>query len=94
MRAGEGLGVKAALKRVLVIGFAGITRLKACHGGVFPVIGQFFDGAIPRAALGATGKWIKIKAAVGVEQVVNTVGADAVVRRNVSENLDSCAAFD
>ena len=65
-RAGVGLGVKPAVGRIGVFGFAGIALGEIAHRGAGAIEREGMDDAETGAAVGATGKGIKMAAVGGI----------------------------
>ena len=68
-RAGIGLGVKAAVRRILVFFAAGGTQHELAHRRVGPVVRNVDDDGVTRAAVGAVGEGI-FKAAVARDRTI------------------------
>ena len=68
-RAGVGLGVKAAVKRVVVLPLAVGAHHEAAHGGVGAVVGDILDDGESRAAVGAVGEGVAVAAVAWREQL-------------------------
>ena len=79
-RTGYGLGVKAAIQRVLVLLGALFTHGKASHGGDDPVVGNGARYGVTRAAIGAIGEGIEVAVIVLREHVCQTIIAYAYIR--------------
>ena len=82
--AGVGLGVEAAVERIVVLGLAGGAHGEARHRGLRPVVGDAAGDGEARAAVGAVEKGITEAAVAGVEKLAEAirtgggVGGDAV----------------
>src|ERR1039458_5649515 len=79
-RAGVGLSVEAAVARVVVFGLTLRTHREGFHRGVRAVIGQRFDDAEARAAVGAIGERVPIAAVGRVEDLAQAIGTGRDVR--------------
>lgn len=77
--AGIRLGMKAAVKRIVVFGLAGGTHGKVSHGGQGAVVGDVADDGVARPAVGAVGERVVVTPVGGVEDFRQAVGADADV---------------
>ena len=73
--AGVGLGVKAAVGGVVVLGLAGGAHFEARHGGLRAVVGDAAGDGVTRAAVGAVEEGIAVAAIGGREQLAEAVGA-------------------
>ena len=82
-RAGRGLGMEAAIARIVVITLAVRTELKPHHAGAYPIVGQGANHRQPRPAMGAVHEGIVIITAVGIVQIPQTGGTGGRVRRNL-----------
>ena len=82
-RTGVGLGVKAAVRGILVLLAAPRTEHEAAHGRVGPVIRDVDDDGVARAAVRAVGEGIFKAAILGIEQLVPAVGAGGQIGQNV-----------
>src|ERR1039458_10355613 len=83
-RAGVGLGVEAAVERVIILGLTLRTHREGFHRGVRAVIGQRFDDAEARAAVGAVGERVPIAAVGRVEDLAQAIGTGRDVREHQS----------
>ena len=79
-RAGVGLGVEAAVGRVLVLGAAGGAHGKAGHRGQRPVVGDAAHDREARPAVGAVDERVAVAAVGGVEQLAQAVRAHRACR--------------
>ena len=75
-----GLGMKAAVVRIVVFVPARFTERKTVHGGVAPVIGNIRNDGIARPAVGAVDKRVLIPSVLRVEQLPETVAANRYIR--------------
>jgi hypothetical protein len=69
IRAGDRLGVIAAVGRVLVLGVTRRAHLEALHRRVLPVVRRMAHDRQARAALCAVDEWVAVAAVVGVEEL-------------------------
>ncbi len=81
-RAGVRLGVEAAIQRVFIFFAAGRTQREALHRRVGTVVGQRLDDRKARATVGAVDERVAVAAVGGIEQLAQTVRADAQVRQD------------
>ena len=82
VRAGVGLGVEAAVGRVLVLGAAARAHLEARHRRVRPVVRDVAHDREARPAVGAVRERVAVAPVGGVEQLGEAVGAGGAVRRD------------
>jgi hypothetical protein len=82
--AGVGLGVEAAIERVVILSLALRAHDEALHRGVGAVVGQRFDDAEARAAIGAVGERVAVAPVVRVEDFGQAIGAGRNVREHES----------
>ena len=71
---GVGLGVKAAIGGIVVLGLAGGAHAERRHGSVGPVVGDIADDGVARAAVGAVGEGVAEAAVGGAGEVVEALG--------------------
>ena len=64
----NGLGMKPAMQRIVILFAAIFTHEKIFHGCMFPVVRQCFDYRIPGAAIGTIDKRVEIPGIMGVEK--------------------------
>ena len=86
--AGVGLGVEAAVERVVVFAVAGGAEGEGLHRGVGAVVGERLDDAEAGAAVGATDEGIAVAAVGGVGELAEAVGAGG----DVGEDEDGFGA--
>src|SRR5580704_3375856 len=82
-RAGIGLRMKAAVRRVLVFLAAAGAEHKIPHACMGPVIGYVDHDGVARAAIGAVGEGIFEAAILWIEKLLPAVAAGGKVRQNV-----------
>ena len=75
-----GLGMKAPVGRVVVLGLAGSTHLEMPHGGPGAVIWNIIDDGVARPAVGTINKRIQIASIMGIEKLPQTIIADRHIR--------------
>src|SRR6266567_9641321 len=80
--AGVGLGVEAAIQRVVVLPLAGMAHREGSHRGLRSVVRDAARDGEPRAAIGAVQKWIAIAAIAWVKQFAEAIGASSRVGGN------------
>src|SRR6266581_1342709 len=90
-RAGIGLGVKATIRRVFVLGAARSAHGEGRHGGERPVVRDGSDDGVARSAVGAVNEGIAIAAVPGVEQFLQALLADVTIRGDLDLVL-ACGA--
>src|SRR5208337_2106453 len=73
--AGVRLGVEAAVARVVVLCLALRAHREHFHRSVRPVVGQGFDDAETRTAMGAIREWITVAAIFWVENFAEAIRA-------------------
>ena len=78
-RAGYGLGVEAAVKRIRVLAGAVRAEGKAGHGGGGAVVGNGARDGVARSAVGAAREGIAVAAVSRVAHIPEAVSADAHV---------------
>ncbi len=81
-RAGDRLGVVAAVARVLVFRAAGRAHGEARHGRTLTVIRDAPDDRQTGAAMGAVEEWVAIPAVRGIEKLAQAIPAGCDVRRD------------
>ena len=74
--------MEAAVARVVVFGLALRAHRERLHRGVRAVVGQGFDDAETRAAVGAVGEWITMAAVLGIEDFAQAIRAGGDVRKH------------
>ena len=84
-RAGDGLGVVAAVERVLVLAPAIGAHGEAGHGRLGAVVGEAADDRIAGAAVGAVGEGVAVAALAGRVDLPEAVGARGDVGRDEDE---------
>ena len=82
VRAGDGLGVVAAVSGVGVFVGTRLTHREIRHRRGGPVVGQIGDDGIARTAVRARDEGMQVSAIAGVEQFPQAVGADGDIGRN------------
>ena len=76
------LGVEAAVPRVVVFGLALRAHRERFHRSVHAVIGQGFNDAEARAAVGAVGERVTMAAIFGIKDFAQAIRARGDVRQN------------
>src|SRR5262249_42122586 len=71
--AGIRLGVKASVRRVVVLSSASLTHLKHLHTCVVAIVRKGFDDCESRSAVGTVGKRIKIAPIAWIKDLIDTV---------------------
>src|SRR6266567_4359684 len=80
--AGVGLGVEAAIQRVVVLPLALVAHREGRHRGLRAVVGNAARDREPRTAVGAVQKRITITAIARVKQFAEAIGASSRVCGN------------
>ena len=83
--AGNRLGVKAAVSRVVIFRGAVGAERKARHAGVGPVIRDGLDDSKARAAVGAVDERVAVPPIPRVKKFAPAIRADRQIRRNGQE---------
>jgi hypothetical protein len=65
--------MKSAVERVFVFSLAPLTLSKIFHGSMVAIVGNTFDNAVTRAAVGTIGKRVVIAAVMGVKNFLETL---------------------
>ena len=78
--AAQGLGVEAAICRIVVVALAGRTQRKGRQAGVDPLEGQLVEHAVAGAAIGATDQGVAVAPVGGVAQFGEAGQADGQIR--------------
>ena len=82
-RAGIGLRMETAVRRVLVFFATHGTKRELLHCGVRPVVGNVDDDGVARSAIGAIGERVFKAAVTGIEQFLAAVGAGGKIGKNI-----------
>ncbi len=80
--AGVGLGVEAAVERVVVLGLTGGAHAEGGHGGLGSVVGDAAHDGETRAAVGAVDEGVEVAAVGGMEELGDAVGTGGDVGRD------------
>ena len=89
-RTGVGLGVKAPVPRVVVLGAAGSTEREGVHRRARPVVGERPHDRESRTTRGAIDEGIPKAAIVGIAQLAQAVGARPQIGGDRGERRRAC----
>src|SRR5450631_4370237 len=91
VRAGIGLSVKAAIKRVVVLGLAARAHREHRHRCARAVVGDAAHNSEARSAICAIDEWVAIAAIRRIKQLAQAIGANRDVRRDQRTSLPGLA---
>ena len=79
---GIGLGMKAAVGGVVILGLAGGAHVKARHRSLGSIVGNAAGDGVARAAVGAVEEGIPVTTVGRVKEFAHAVGASGCIRRD------------
>ena len=90
---GIGLGMKSAVRGIMIFCFAGRTHLETLHGRKRPVIWDVHNDGVTRAAVRAIDKRIPETSVLWVKQLPQTIFTYAYIRGNKRPAVFLCLAL-
>ncbi len=93
-RTGHGLGMEAAIARIVVLGRTGLAQHEAVHGGLRAVVREPACDGEAGAAVGAVDEGVTPAAIGGVEHFGHTIGTHGDIGRHECAGRPGCGALD